>query len=109
MRKGLDYWLRSGTRWLHEFVADARYGARTLRRNPALTVSAILTFALAIGANTAIFSAVNAVMLEPLPFRDADRLVVVGENNPDFGWHMSDAAPANYLDWRARVPAFEDA
>lgn len=98
-----------GTRWADDVVADARYAVRGLRRNPGLAAAAILTLALAIGANTAIFSAVNAVLLQPLPFANPSRLVMVGENNPEFNWHMADAAPANYLDWRARVPAFRDA
>jgi putative ABC transport system permease protein len=98
-----------GTRWLADLAADARHSFRTLARTPALTAAAILTLALAIGADTAIYSAVNAVLVRPLPFRQPDRLVMVGENNRDFLWHMSDAAPANYLDWRARVAGFRDA
>ena len=98
-----------GTRWLEELLADLRFAARSLRRNMALTVTAVGTLALVIGANTAIFSAVDAVLLRPLPFADPDRLVMVGENNREFLWHMADAAPANFLDWRARVPAFRDA
>ena len=98
-----------GTRWLEDLLADTRFATRALRRNPALTVAAIATLGLVIGANTAIFSAVNATLIRPLPFADPDRLVMVGENNREFLWHMADAAPANYLDWRARVPAFRDA
>ena len=98
-----------GTRWLDDLVADTRFATRALRRNPALTLAAIATLALVIGANTAIFSAVNGTLIRPLPFGEPDRLVMVGENNREFLWHMADAAPANYLDWRARVPAFRDA
>ncbi len=97
-----------GTRWLSDCGADIRRSFRTLARTPALTVAAVLTLALAIGADTAIYSAVNAVLVRPLPFRQPDRLVMIGENNKDFLWHMSDAAPANYLDWRARVAGFQD-
>jgi predicted permease len=97
-----------GTRWLTDLVADLRHSRRALARTPALTAAAVLTLALAIGADTAIYSAVNAVLVRPLPFREPDRLVMVGENNRDFLWHMSDAAPANYLDWRARVTGFQD-
>src|SRR5213078_380460 len=68
-----------GTRWLEDLVADSRFAARALRRNPALTMAAIGTLALVIGANTAIFSAVNSTLLRPLPFADPDRLVMVGE------------------------------
>ena len=98
-----------GTRWLSDLAADVRHSFRILARTPALTAAAILTLALAIGADTAIYSAVNAVLVRPLPFRDPQRLVMAGENNKDFLWHMADAAPANYLDWRARVAGFQDA
>jgi putative ABC transport system permease protein len=96
-----------GTRWLAHLGADVRHSFRILARTPALSAAAILTLALAIGADTAIYSAVNAVLVRPLPFRAPDRLVMIGENNREFLWHMSDAAPANYLDWRARVAGFQ--
>jgi putative ABC transport system permease protein len=98
-----------GGRWLEEFAADARFALRTLRRNPVLTLAATLTLALGIGANTAIFSVVNAVILRPLPFPHAERLVMLSENNAEKGWRRNVVAPANYLDWKERVRAFEDA
>ena len=94
--------------WIEDAAADARFAARSLRRTPALAAAAIVTLALGIGANVAIFSAVNAVVLRPLPFPAQDRLVVIGENNPEKHWHMQDAAPANMLDWRAGVSDFQD-
>jgi putative ABC transport system permease protein len=97
-----------GGRWLSDLVRDARLALRTLRQNPALTVAAVLTLALGIGANTAIFSTLHAVVLRPLPFHDSDRLVMVWERNAERGWYQADAAPANFLDWREQVPAFED-
>ncbi len=97
-----------GARWVEETQRDARLALRTLARNPALTAAAILTLALGIGANTAIFSAVNAVILRPLPFPHAERLVMLSEDNPEKGWRRETAAPANYLDWKERVRAFED-
>jgi predicted permease len=97
-----------GWRWLEDALADARFALRTLRRNPVLSATAIITLALGIGANTAIFSTVNAVMLRPLPFPQSDRLVMISEDNPEKGWRREVAAPANYLDWKERVRAFED-
>jgi putative ABC transport system permease protein len=94
--------------WLEDLTADLRYAFRTLSRSPALTGAAVLTLALAIGANTAIFSAVSAVMLRPLPFADPGRLVMLWEENPDFKWYQQDAAPANMFDWREQVGAFAD-
>ncbi|HEX4633921.1 MAG TPA: ABC transporter permease [Gemmatimonadales bacterium] len=95
-----------GTRWLEDAVADARYGFRSLLRNPALAATAIITLALGIGANAAIFSAVNGVILRPLPFAGPDRLVKLSEDNPEKHWVREMAAPANYLDWAEQVRAF---
>ncbi len=87
---------------------DLRFGLRTLRRNPGFSVTVILVLALGIGATTGIFSAANAFFFRPLPFQQADRLVRIFETNPEFGWTYADAAPANALDWREQVAAFED-
>jgi predicted permease len=95
--------------WLEDLVADFRFALRSLRRTPGLAGAAIVTLALGIGANVAIFSAVNAVVFQPLPFPAADRLMVIGENNPEKQWHFVQASPANYLDWRAGVADFTDA
>jgi predicted permease len=89
-------------------VRDMRYGARALRRDPVHAVTAVLVLTLGIGASVAIFSAANAFLLRPLPFGDADRLAMLYETNPEFGWTDAAAAPANVLDWRERVPAFAD-
>jgi putative ABC transport system permease protein len=93
---------------IEELVADTRYTLRTMRRTPALAGAALLTLALGVGANTAIFSAVNAVILQPLPFPGASQLYMLWEENPEKGWHQQVAAPANMLDWREQVGAFAD-
>jgi putative ABC transport system permease protein len=94
--------------WLEDFAADARFALRALRRSPTLSAAAIITLALGIGANVAIFSAVNAVVLQPLPFPAQDRLMMITEENPEKHWHLQTTAPANLLDWRAGVSDFAD-
>lgn len=96
-----------GTRSLEDVLGDIRYSIRSLWRDRALAVAGVLTLALGIGATTAVFSAVNAVMLRELPFRDSDRLVALWEENTDRGWHKNVAAPANYLDWRERMKTMD--
>ncbi len=85
---------------------DVRFAFRVIRRSPALSVAAILTIGIAIGANTAIFSAVNAVIIQPLPFPAANRLYMLWESNPERGWRLAQVAPANMLDWSEQVAAF---
>ncbi len=93
-----DAW---GWRGLEHFGQDLRYGARSLLRTPGFTAVAVLALALGIGANTAIFSVVNIVLLRPLAYRDSDRLVTVLHDGDD------PVAVANYLDWRAQSRSFE--
>ncbi len=97
-----------GETMLQAIRQDVRYAIRTLSRNPGFTFAAIAVLALGVGANTAIFSAVNAFVFRPLPFADEERLVTIYETNPEFGWTDASAAPANMFDWREQVDGFED-
>jgi putative ABC transport system permease protein len=90
-----------------ELSQDLRYAARTLRSSPAFTLAAVLTLAIGIGANTAIFSAVDGVLLKPLPFAHADRIVTLWQTDPANGVTRGAVAPANFLDWRERSHAFD--
>jgi len=85
---------------------DLKYALRVLLKNPLITAVALLTLALGIGANTAIFSVLNAVVLRPLPYADPDRLVVVWETIA--GNDRRSAAPGNFTDWRAQNKTFSD-
>ncbi len=89
-------------------LQDLRYGLRMMRRNPGFTVIAIISLALGIGANTAIFSLVNAVLLRPLAFPEPDELVLVWEDAPERGTPQDTPAPANYADWKTQNQVFED-
>src|SRR5579863_6318119 len=84
---------------------DLRYGLRQLRRSPGFAVVAVLTLALGIGANTAIFSVVNAVLLEPLPYPESNRLVTLFHNKPNFV--KGSISYPNFLDWQRDNRSFE--
>ena len=93
---------------METFWQDLRFGFRQLLGKPGFAAIATLSLALGIGANTAIFSLVDAVLLRPLPFHDPDRLVVVWEDAAKIGFPRNTPAPANYADWKARNRVFED-
>jgi putative ABC transport system permease protein len=89
------------------FLKDIRYGIRGLLKRPGFTAVVVLTLALGIGANTTIFSVVNAVLLRPLPFREPARLIRIWESNPKQGWPDFTASAPNFKDWQSQQTAFE--
>ena len=94
------------TIWLDLLWRDARHAVRSLRRTPAFTSVALLVLTLSIGATTAIFSVVDAVILRALPFGDSERLVAVGEFSKNGPFDSMRVAPQNFLDWRDRQDVF---
>jgi putative ABC transport system permease protein len=90
--------------WLEQLLEDMRFGLRLLRKNPGFTLVAILTLALGIGANAAVFSVVYAVLLRPLPYKDPASLLVLHETTPKVG-DVSVSFP-NFIDWRAASRTF---
>src|SRR6201995_4548116 len=93
---------------MRTLLQDVRYGLRMLRKQPAFTIVAVLTLALGVGANTAIFSIVNAVLLRSLPFRDPDRLVRVFFNEPGVGLRDVRFSKPELDDLQTRADVFED-
>src|SRR5213593_2170886 len=86
---------------------DLKFAFRQLLKNPGFTAVAVLTLALGMGANTALFSFVNAILLRPLPYKDADRLVIIYENYPANGWFKNAVAAPLLGLWRKQSTVFE--
>jgi putative ABC transport system permease protein len=93
---------------MRSLYQDVRYGLRMLLKNPGFTIVATLALALGIGANSAIFSLINATLLKPLPLNDLDRIVALWEKIPGRGVERNEASAANYLDWREQSDSFEN-
>ena len=91
---------------IERVLQDIRYTIRTCLRSPGFTLLTVATMAIGIGANTAIFSVVDAVILRPLPYPDPDALVIVSQMNRQTRQDFGDATPANFLDWRERNRSF---
>ncbi|HEU4795248.1 MAG TPA: ABC transporter permease [Pyrinomonadaceae bacterium] len=89
-------------------LKDLRHGLRSLAKRPGLTAVALITLALGIGVNSAIFSAVDSVLLRPLPFKEPDRVMAIWEHTPRLGIARNEFAPANYFDLRRQNSVFED-
>src|SRR4030095_10282807 len=92
---------------MESFFQDLKYGSRMLIKHPGFASVAIIALALGIGANTAIFSVVNAVLLRPLPFPESDRLMFIYESRLDRGGSRSSASYPNFSDWRDQNTFFE--
>ena len=89
------------------WIQDIKYAARGLAKNPGVTAAALLTLAIGIGANTAMFSLVDVVLLRPFPYPEPDRLVMVWDSNPARGWDRFAVSPSNFLDYREQSVAIE--
>ena len=95
------------SRWLDQVVGQMKYAARSLMRRPALAIVGLVTIALGIGANSAIFSIVNAVLLQPLPFRDPGQLVMAWSVAPTQGITEGFASYPDFRDWKEQTKSFD--
>ncbi|HZE58139.1 MAG TPA: ABC transporter permease, partial [Chthoniobacterales bacterium] len=94
------------TNMFADLSQDVRYGLRILVKNPGFTTIAVLALALGIGANSAIFSVVDALLLRPLPYKNPSELVVIWENATHLGFPKNTPSPANFLDWQRQANSF---
>jgi putative ABC transport system permease protein len=89
------------------FLNDIRYAVRNLIKRPGFTLIAVLTLGIGIGANTAIFSSIYALLIKPLAFPELDRVVAIWDKNPSRGVLHNEVSIPTYLDWRAQTQSFE--
>ncbi len=93
---------------MNTLLQDLRFSLRMLLKKPGFTFVVVLALALGIGANTAIFSVVNTILLRPLPYKNSDRLIWLRETNPSADIKEETLSPPNYLDWKTQSQSFED-
>jgi putative ABC transport system permease protein len=93
---------------MNTLLQDARFSLRMLFKKPGFTLVVVLSLGLGIGANTAIFSVVNTVLLRPLPYKDSDQLIWLREQNPSAGIKEETLSPPNYMDWKTQSESFVD-
>ncbi|HYL93353.1 MAG TPA: ABC transporter permease, partial [Alphaproteobacteria bacterium] len=91
---------------MESLLQDVRYALRTLRKSPGFAIAAVLTLALGMGANTVMFSVLNAVLLRPLPYPHADRLVQIWETDTRLGDNRGPVSPYNFVDWQGQAKSF---
>src|SRR6266404_5536456 len=94
---------------MNNSLKDLRYGIRSLLKNPGFTAVVVVMLTLGIGANTAIFSLVHAVLLRSLPFPDSDKLIVVKSQNSKTGETLPSVSPADFFDWKSQNQSFSNA
>jgi predicted permease len=93
---------------METLLHDIRYGLRTMRKSPGFTAVAVIALALGIGANTAIFSVVNALLLKPLPYKDAERLVMIWHTYPKLNLDQASVSAPSYIEYRDMTSSFEE-
>src|SRR5215813_11160621 len=99
--------LNDGDRQMETLAQDLRYGIRMLNRNPGFSLMVVVILALGIGANSAMFTLINGVLLAPLPYKGADRLVAVNENRPSLKKHDSMVSGPEFTAWTERNTVFD--
>src|SRR5580658_1651639 len=95
-----------GLQWMDELMRELRYSTRLLRKTPGFTVTALLTLAICLGANLTIFAVMESILLRPLPFPEAGRLVTMFNTYPKAGVDRDGSSITNYYERRGRIPAF---
>lgn len=106
-RSGQPRFPRKRESFMATLLQDLEYALRGLRRQPGVTLAAVLTLAVAIGANTAMFSLVDGILLRPFPFPEPERLVHVWDSNPSRGWNYFSVSPPNFIDYREQNRGFD--